>query len=68
MFVFETEDAVLTDKYSHEELDYFFWKMVEFLKTKNTKVDLYALNLENAPLDIQKIFHMPDDDVHYVNY
>lgn len=68
MVVLEIKDKVLTDKYSKEELNYIFSKVIDFLKTEEKKVNLYSMNLEDAPFEVQEAFKKPDNEVNYVNY
>lgn len=69
MGVLEIDDKELTDKYSKEELDYLFSKVVDFLKKEENKdVLLYSVDIDDAPKEIAEVFTADDSDVEYVNY
>ncbi len=66
MKVAEIDNTKITEKYTKDELNYLFSKMIKFLE-KEDKPILYQVDLDDLPENVKKDLETPDEKIEYVN-
>lgn len=66
MVIVKINNPKITEKYTKNELNYLFSKMLNFLE-KEDKPTLCQVDINDLPKNVKKDLETPDDEIEYVN-